>query len=294
MNILEFLKNGSGIHIKEKNKGKFTSYCGGKVTDECIQKGKNSPNPAIRKRATFAANARKWKHEKGGELIKKAQWGDQLPTAEKAEDRYKNGEFFKEFYDGQVGPYNIGHTVVEGVRTNKPFHNQGFIQRKIRYVMGVPSDTTFTEIPPSFLPVKKAARVATRYSGWKDNAYAGNQKDLYNTLKNRWEKANQVMSRKQGGILKAQLGAELIQVNSSENPNAVGGDIVNSYIRNQLMIPYLNKQKEEYEKWKLQMKQQANTQKSSLFDNLLNTGLSIGTDYLKSKLGIGTEKAGSN
>jgi hypothetical protein len=36
MNILEFLKNGSGIHIKEKNKGKFTSYCGGKVTDECI------------------------------------------------------------------------------------------------------------------------------------------------------------------------------------------------------------------------------------------------------------------
>ena len=64
--MLEFLKNGSGIHIKEKNKGKFTSYCGGKVTDECIQKGKNSSNPAIRKRATFAANARKWKHKEGG------------------------------------------------------------------------------------------------------------------------------------------------------------------------------------------------------------------------------------
>ncbi len=73
MNILEFLKNGSGIHIKEKNKGKFTSYCGGKVTDECIQKGKNSSNPAIRKRATFAANARKWKHKEGG--IIKAQEG---------------------------------------------------------------------------------------------------------------------------------------------------------------------------------------------------------------------------
>ena len=70
MNILEFLKNGSGIHIKEKNKGKFTSYCGGKVTDECIQKGKNSSNPAIRKRATFAANARKWKHKEGG-IIRK-------------------------------------------------------------------------------------------------------------------------------------------------------------------------------------------------------------------------------
>ena len=53
-------KNGSKIHIKKKNRGKFTEYCGGKVTEECIRKGKNSPNPIIRKRATFAANARKW------------------------------------------------------------------------------------------------------------------------------------------------------------------------------------------------------------------------------------------
>lgn len=50
------------IHIKKENRGKFTDYCGGKVTSECISKGKNSPNPAIRKRATFAANARKWNH----------------------------------------------------------------------------------------------------------------------------------------------------------------------------------------------------------------------------------------
>lgn len=50
------------IHIKKENKGKFTDYCGGEVTSECISKGKNSPNPKIRKRATFAANARKWNH----------------------------------------------------------------------------------------------------------------------------------------------------------------------------------------------------------------------------------------
>ena len=73
MNTLEFLKNGSGIHIKEKNKGKFTDYCGGKVTDECIQKGKNSSNPAIRKRAVFAQNARHFKHKEGGTV--KAQEG---------------------------------------------------------------------------------------------------------------------------------------------------------------------------------------------------------------------------
>lgn len=61
-------KKGSKIHIKPENKGKFTDYCGGKVTSECITKGKKSNDPKIRKRATFAANARKWKHLKGGIL----------------------------------------------------------------------------------------------------------------------------------------------------------------------------------------------------------------------------------
>ena len=67
--LMEYFKKGGGIHIKEKNKGKFTSYCGGKVTDECIQKGKNSSNPAIRKRATFADNARHFKHRLGGSIV---------------------------------------------------------------------------------------------------------------------------------------------------------------------------------------------------------------------------------
>jgi len=62
------LKNGAKIHIKKKNKGKFTSYCGGNVTSACIAKAKASGNPTLIKRATFAANARKWKHYNGGTL----------------------------------------------------------------------------------------------------------------------------------------------------------------------------------------------------------------------------------
>ena len=65
---LFFFKNGSKIHIKKQNRGKFTDYCGGKVTEECIQKGLHSPNAAIRKRANFARNARRWKHQQGGSL----------------------------------------------------------------------------------------------------------------------------------------------------------------------------------------------------------------------------------
>lgn len=68
----------SDIHIKKKNKGKFTSYCGGQVTGDCIAKAKASGNPTLIKRAVFAQNARKWKHRQGGLinlLIQKHQTG---------------------------------------------------------------------------------------------------------------------------------------------------------------------------------------------------------------------------
>lgn len=54
-----FAKYG-GIHIKPENKGKFTDYCGGKVTGDCIDKGLHSPSATIRKRANFARNSRSW------------------------------------------------------------------------------------------------------------------------------------------------------------------------------------------------------------------------------------------
>lgn len=90
-NILQFLKYG-GIHIKKKNKGKFTDYCNGKVTQECINRGKHSSNPITRKRATFADNARHWvkKGQNGltiqqGDLIRYSYgypvyWSNNIPV----------------------------------------------------------------------------------------------------------------------------------------------------------------------------------------------------------------------
>lgn len=65
---LAMFAKGGKIHIKKENRGKFTDYCGGKVTSECIARGKRSKSAAVRKRATFAANARKWHHAFGGYL----------------------------------------------------------------------------------------------------------------------------------------------------------------------------------------------------------------------------------
>lgn len=96
MNDIEFYKKGDKIYIKKKNRGKFTDYCGGRVTDECIQKGKNSPDPKIRKRATFAANARIWKHQLGGIVKPLRPLLRKVLSVNKAPESYFN--FNKNFY----------------------------------------------------------------------------------------------------------------------------------------------------------------------------------------------------
>jgi len=50
----------SGIHIKESHKGRFTAIK--KKTGKTTSELKHSKSPAVRKMATFAANAAKWKH----------------------------------------------------------------------------------------------------------------------------------------------------------------------------------------------------------------------------------------
>lgn len=74
MTILElmgipYFKEGSGIHIKEKNRGKFTASAkaAGQTVQEHARSVLNNPNatPLQKKRANFARNAAKW-HGLGG------------------------------------------------------------------------------------------------------------------------------------------------------------------------------------------------------------------------------------
>lgn len=56
----------SGIHIKPSHKGLLHKELGVKAGEKIpaskLTKAKNSSDPAERKRATFAENAKKWKH----------------------------------------------------------------------------------------------------------------------------------------------------------------------------------------------------------------------------------------
>ena len=71
MNYIDFMKSG-GIHIKEKNRGKFTESAreAGKSVQEHATDVLNDPNATRlqKRRAQFDKNAKKWKHEEGGVL----------------------------------------------------------------------------------------------------------------------------------------------------------------------------------------------------------------------------------
>lgn len=125
-------KKGSGIHIKKKNRGKFTEYCGGEVTQECIDKAKKSKNPTLRKRATFAENARAWKHSQGG-FIKKFQ----EPAGPITQDQIIPSQFI---YSGP--------TRDQGTITNTPTRWEKFKQRAGMVIDGVKDIAGFDGFSP--------------------------------------------------------------------------------------------------------------------------------------------------
>lgn len=104
-----------GINIKPENKGKFTEYCGGNVTEECIERGKNSPNPLTRKRATFADNARHWNKQTGGEMIMGSTTVRPTRGAENPNQYYRNSPLM--FRDNPVNMADFINTTI-GDRLN--------------------------------------------------------------------------------------------------------------------------------------------------------------------------------
>jgi hypothetical protein len=64
----QFSEGGHKIHIKKENRGKFTALK--KRTGHSASWFKAHGTPAQKKMATFALNARKWKHSDGGLMTK--------------------------------------------------------------------------------------------------------------------------------------------------------------------------------------------------------------------------------
>jgi hypothetical protein len=71
---ISYLKKGGGIHIKKKNRGKFTESAkrAGKSVQEHARDVVNDPNATTlqKRRAQFALNSKKFKHQYGGTIRK--------------------------------------------------------------------------------------------------------------------------------------------------------------------------------------------------------------------------------
>lgn len=104
-----------GIYIKPENRGKFnaTKKRTGKTTEELT----HSKNPLTRKRAIFAQNAAKWKHEAGGKLPKEILRSrlESHMTPEEANNylmQYAMGGYMNNFMYQAGGPKNdLGQTI---------------------------------------------------------------------------------------------------------------------------------------------------------------------------------------
>lgn len=144
---LNIFAKGGGIHIKPENRGKFTKYCGGKVTSECIEKGKRSSDPAVRKRATFAANARKWHHAFGGNLSTNgADWDNGLIMIGNGGTHEENP---MEGVQMGVDPNGVPNLVEEGevIFNDYVFSNRLTVPKAVRekYKLRGSKDITFAD-----------------------------------------------------------------------------------------------------------------------------------------------------
>ena len=120
MNNLEFIKcqffkAGSGIHIKKKNRGKFTASAkrAGQSVQEHARSVLNDPNatPLQKKRANFARNAAKWKHQKGDKIHKPYGHRSILDNGWEPTKRLKYGKygFIKSNkFGGKINNFIIG------------------------------------------------------------------------------------------------------------------------------------------------------------------------------------------
>ena len=171
---IPMLANGSGIHIKKENRGKFTETKKrtGKTTEELT----HSKNPLTRKRAIFAQNSRKWKHEDGGEVHKPNGHRSILDNRQfKTKDLKKNHPLTYQ----QGGNFQISNSQPQVLQRYISLVNQGIPQQAA-------FDTSHLSMVEDGRPGKyySFGRRASNLDGWTKNAIDSLTNGRYKNLQN--------------------------------------------------------------------------------------------------------------
>ena len=171
---IPMLANGSGIHIKKENRGKFTETKKrtGKTTEELT----HSKNPLTRKRAIFAQNSRKWKHEDGGEVHKPNGHRSILDNGRfKTKDLKRNHPLTYQ----QGGNFQISNSQPQVLQRYISLVNQGIPQQAA-------FDTSHLSIVEDGRPGKyySFGRRASNLDGWTKNVTDSLTNGRYKNLQN--------------------------------------------------------------------------------------------------------------
>lgn len=171
---IPILANGSGIHIKKENKGKFTETKKrtGKTTEELT----HSKNPLTRKRAIFAQNVKKWKHRDGGLVHKPNGHRSILDNGWfKTKDLKKNHSLAYQ----QGGTFQINNTQPQVLQRYISLINQGIPQQSA-------FDTSHLSIIEDGRPGKfySFGKRATDLGGWTKNVTDSLTIGRYKNLQN--------------------------------------------------------------------------------------------------------------
>lgn len=131
--------DGGGIHIKPENRGKFTALK--KRTGKSATWFKEHGTPAQKKMATFALNARKWKHEDGGPLFTHGGiWSNGITEINEGGTHEENP-----FEGVQMGvdPQGIPNLVEEGevVYNDYVFSNRMKVPKDVKKKLKIKGDT---------------------------------------------------------------------------------------------------------------------------------------------------------
>ena len=171
---IPMLANGSGIHIKKENRGKFTETKKrtGKTTEELT----HSKNPLTRKRAIFAQNSRKWKHEDGSEVHKP---NGHRSILDNGWFRTKDLKKIHPLTYQQGGNFQISNSQPQVLQRYISLVNQGIPQQAA-------FDTSHLSIVEDGRPGKyySFGRMASNVGGWTKNATDSLTNGRYKNLQN--------------------------------------------------------------------------------------------------------------
>lgn len=172
----------SGIHIKKKNRGKFTASAkaAGQGVQEHARSVLNSSNatPLQKKRANFARNAAKWKHQQGGILQSLME-----RISKSSIDRLRKSGPITTDFGYKSGNYSGGRGGGGGIGTRFRSINTPEFEFK-KDTLLIPYETTFNE---AFSNARQAKNNEFTFQGKRYNTNIGTNPNNYTAGQQRKE-----------------------------------------------------------------------------------------------------------